>query len=151
MATTIRNARIFDGERVIDEHTVVIDGPHIAAIGAAAPSDGIEIDAGGATLLPGLIDAHAHATVDCLRDALSFGVTTELEMAGQWTAKNRDEVTNADDIADVRSAGFPLRAPGGHPEQLFAASAGPAVTFPSVSTPSEAAAFVTACAANGSD
>lgn len=70
----------------------------------------------GAILLPGLMDAHTHTSVDGLRDALKFGVTTELEMQGHWKAREREAVANRDDIADVRSAGFGLTTPGGYPE-----------------------------------
>jgi dihydroorotase-like cyclic amidohydrolase len=39
------------------------------------------VDGAGATLLPGLIDAHAHVRNDeDLRQALRFGVTTVLDM-----------------------------------------------------------------------
>jgi|HubBroStandDraft_6_1064221.scaffolds.fasta_scaffold553588_2 hypothetical protein len=80
--TAITNARVFDGERVIEERTVVIDGSHIRAVGVLAPTGDSIIDAHGATLMPGLIDAHEHANVEGLHDALLFGVTTELEMNG---------------------------------------------------------------------
>src|SRR5205085_8850313 len=80
--TAITNARVFDGERVINDQTVVLDGASISAVGGAVPAGAAIIDARGATLMPGLIDAHVHTSLDGLRDALAFGVTTELEMQG---------------------------------------------------------------------
>ena len=85
--TAITNARVFDGERVIDDQTVVIDGAHIQAVGGEVPDGATVIDAHGATLMPGLIDSHVHTDLDGLHDALLFGVTTELEMNGHWSAK----------------------------------------------------------------
>jgi len=73
--TAIINTRIFDGERVIGGQTVVIDGAHISAVGGEVPVGAAIINAQGATLMPGLIDAHVHTDFDGLRDALLFGVT----------------------------------------------------------------------------
>jgi len=112
-ATVITNARIFDGETVSNATTVVLDGPTILSIGgqdALLPAGATVVDATGATLLPGLIDAHVHTSVESLRDALRFGVTTELEMMGHWTPHERREVAETDDIADVRSAGMGISA-----------------------------------------
>jgi len=158
----ITNARIFDGEGVLEDDTVVIDGARISAVGGAVPVKADVVDARGATLLPGLIDAHVHTSLDGLRDALVFGVTTELEMQGRWTAQQHKEVDERDDVADVRSAGFGLTAPGGHPSELFpgdgpppgvevGAGRGHDVRPPTVSTPREAAELVAALVAGGSD
>jgi len=76
--TAISNARVFDGERVIDDQTVMIDGAQIHAVGGVAPAGATIIDAHGATLMPGLIDSHVHTDLHGLRDALLFGVTTGL-------------------------------------------------------------------------
>ncbi|GGM93065.1 imidazolonepropionase [Lentzea pudingi] len=116
--TAITNAKVFDGERVLDLHTVLIEGSSIVGVAGEAPSRAHVVDAAGAMLLPGLIDAHVHTSVDGLRDALRFGVTTELEMQGDFTAAGRKAIAGRDDLADVRSAGFGLTAPGGHPSEL---------------------------------
>ncbi len=166
MITAITNARVFDGERVIDERTVVIDGAHISAVGGAMPTGAAIIDARGATLMPGLIDAHVHTSLDGLRDALAFGITTELEMQGYWTDQDRKEVAERDDVADVRSAYMAITAPGGHPSELMPDDGYPAANAdhhpaddghghnfvaPFASTPEEAADFVARLVANGSD
>ncbi|MCA0978271.1 amidohydrolase family protein [Qipengyuania flava] len=53
-----------DGAGTIDNGTIVIEGDRIAAIGPAAnvavPSGATIIDAAGQTVIPGLVDAHAH-------------------------------------------------------------------------------------------
>ena len=83
-------------------------------------ADATIIDGENATLIPGLIDAHVHTSIGGLRDALKFGVTTELEMNGDFTKRGREiQLKNVDDIADVRSAGTAITAPGGHPDELL--------------------------------
>ncbi|OKP98665.1 amidohydrolase family protein [Paenibacillus sp. P46E] len=120
MITAITNARIFDGEKVIRATTVLIEGGQILSVGGEIPEHAAIIDAQGGTLLPGLIDAHVHTSVEGLRDALKFGVTTELEMMGGFTKSGREtQLKGFDDIADVRSAGMAVTPPGGHPDELM--------------------------------
>jgi cytosine/adenosine deaminase-related metal-dependent hydrolase len=113
MITAISNARIFDGERVIDDRTIVINGEHIISVGGVVPSGAAVINAHGATLMPGLIDSHVHTDLDDLHDALLFGVTTELEMNGRWSHRERKEIAVRDDIADLRSSGMGITPKGG--------------------------------------
>lgn len=68
MRTFIRNVRIFDGSGAMPfEGSVLIEGDRIASVtrGPVAPpavAADIEIDGGGGTLMPGLVEAHAHLT-----------------------------------------------------------------------------------------
>lgn len=118
--TAIVNANIFDGIDVVGVKTIIIEDGKISRIGGDVPSGALIIDGSGATLLPGLIDAHTHTSVSSLRCALKFGVTTELEMMGGFTKKGRESrLKDISDIADVRSAGMGLTAPGGHPDELI--------------------------------
>ncbi|AOS63765.1 metal-dependent hydrolase family protein [Actinoalloteichus hymeniacidonis] len=59
---TVVGARIFDGERILDDASEisVVDGA-IAEVGKDLPRTGEIFDAGGRTVSPGLIDAHFHA------------------------------------------------------------------------------------------
>jgi imidazolonepropionase-like amidohydrolase len=72
----IRNGTVFDSRAgaLVGERTVVVEGDRIAAVTEepVPPGDGQEVDAAGATVLPGLIDAHVHvmvATMDFARAA----------------------------------------------------------------------------------
>jgi imidazolonepropionase-like amidohydrolase len=60
----LKAARVFDGEALHDGWVVVVRGQRIDAAGPAAsvtvPADAEAIDLPGATLLPGLIEAHSH-------------------------------------------------------------------------------------------
>ena len=155
IVTAITNVRVFDGERVIDDQTVVIKGTLIHAVGGEVPAGATIIDAKGATLLPGLIDSHVHTDMNGLRDALLFGVTTELEMNGNWSRKDRKKISEQNDVADLRSPGMGVTAKGGHPSEYASASSNLLIrwffTYPSVSTPEEAVKFVDKQIAEGAD
>lgn len=60
----ITNARVWtgaDGDRVMSNATVEVRGGRIVRVHAGAPEAGIPVlDAGGKTLIPGLVDNHAH-------------------------------------------------------------------------------------------
>ena len=155
MVTAIINARIFDGERILDARTVVIKHTTICGVGDAAPCGASIVDACGATLMPGLIDAHVHTDLDGLHDALLFGVTTELEMMGRWTPNERRKIAMRDDIADLRSPGMGVTPPSGHPSQYIKSSSNLLLRFffryPFVSTADEAVKFVGKQVAKGAD
>ena len=166
--TAVTNARVFDGEQIIGARTVVLDGAGIGAVGGPVPPGATVVDAGGGTLLPGLIDSHVHTDPDGLRLALRFGVTTELEMMGHWTPEERAAIAG-DDVADLRSAGMGITPPGGHPSEYGPpADAVPAdavpgdgdhahdgpppgYAFPFCSTPAEAAKMIEQQVAEGYD
>ncbi len=105
----ITGARIIDGRggEPIADGVVLIDGARIAKVGpsrAVALPNGAEIiDAAGRTVLPGIVDAHVHATYRArdmrqhllntptynvlrstaiLRETLACGVTTARDMGG---------------------------------------------------------------------
>ncbi|GAB2490433.1 amidohydrolase family protein [Streptosporangium sandarakinum] len=156
MRTLIRDVRVFDGERTVPRADVLIDGALIAEPDGR-PAD-VEIDGSGRTVLPGLIDAHTHVFDGDLAQALTFGVTTELDMfcLPQNLARQRRIAAERDDVADLRSAGVLATAPGGHPSQLMAAEGmaalGDAVgPFETVADAGQARAFVAARLAEGAD
>ena len=145
----IRNVRVFDGQRVFGPTTVSVLGDTIAAIGEP-PTDltGIEIvDGTGQTLLPGLIDAHTHIHgPDALRQALVFGVTTELDMFTTPAVLRglRKIVARQDDLADFRSSSVLATAPGGHGTEYGQA-------IPTLTRPEQAPDFVAARLSEGAD
>jgi imidazolonepropionase-like amidohydrolase len=146
----IRNARVFDGEKVISNTNVVIAAGKIVAVdpNVQAPAGAQVIDGTGDTLLPGLIDSHVHIwTRDVLASALAFGVTTELDMFMRWReAKDwkEQESKGTNEIADFRTAGTCVTSPAGHgTEEGF--------PIPTISNSGEAQAFVDARIAEGSD
>ena len=153
--TAIINARIFDGTRLIDDTTVVFNEGFIEAVGGPVPAGARVIDAKGATLLPGLIDSHVHTDVSGLKDALRFGVTTELEMMGSWSKAQRRRIARATHLADFRSPGMGITPDGGHPSEYIATSENLLIRnffkFPSVSNEKEVTAVVAKRVNGGAD
>jgi len=74
---------------------------------------------------------------------------------GRWSFRERKEVAERHDLADIRSAGMGVTPPGGHPSQYMKSSSNLLLRFffryPFVSTPEEAIKFVNKQVANGAD
>ena len=147
----IAGAKVFDGERLLGGIDVHVTGEVIRAVGGSRPRGVEVIDGSGATLLPGLIDAHTHAGADGLRHALAFGITTELDMASvpETIIPLRAQAARCRDMADVRSPSFALTHPDGHPHQLREDLNDP--DWPTATTAEEAAAFVDDRIGEGAD
>jgi dihydroorotase-like cyclic amidohydrolase len=149
-AILIRNVRVFDGERVIPNTSVLVANGKISRVAPTitAPIGATVVDGAGKTLLPGLIDSHTHTWGTALRDAAVFGVTTVLDMFTEAKAaadrRALDATPAGSQVADFRSAGVLATAPKGHGTEY-------GLVIPTLSTPGEAQAFVDARLAEGSD
>ncbi len=146
----VTNVRVFDGENILSKTSVLVENGKISAIGDAIkiPDQTPSYDGAGKTLLPGFIDSHTHTYGDAQKDALRFGVTTELDMFSDWHllagAKTQRESYAHTEQADVWSAGTLATVPGGHGTEY-------GMKIPTLSTASDAPAFVQARVAEGSD
>jgi imidazolonepropionase-like amidohydrolase len=146
----IRKALVFDGETLRPANDVWVKEGRIQAIGRnlGVPPSVKQIDGTGTTLLPGLIDAHTHTWGDALRQALVFGVTTEIDMYSDVKfdafVRQREISGKNMDWADIRSAGTLVTVPGGHGTEYGFA-------IPTLNNEREAQAFVDARIAEGSD
>src|SRR5688500_7841221 len=73
--TAIRAAALFDGlsTSMLTDQLVIVDGATIRAVdqGTEPPADADLIDLGGATLVPGLVDTHAHLAFDASGDPVA--------------------------------------------------------------------------------
>ena len=149
----VRDVRLFDGERVSEHRTVLVQDGIIRRVGGAdlALGDADVVDGRGRTLLPGLIDAHVHlddGSNGGPSQAISLGVTTMLEMwngGDRLKAIKKIQRDDALDVADIRTAGTGATAAGGHPSQMGVPP------FPTLTGPAEVQAFVDARLAEGSD
>ncbi len=146
----ITNVRVFDGEKTIGKTSVLIQDGKISSIGEniKIPDNTPVYDGAGKTLLPGLIDSHTHTYGDARKDALRFGVTTEMDMFTDWhqlaAAKKQRESYARTDLADLWSAGTLATVPGGHGTEY-------GMKIPTLTKPEEASGFVKARIDEGSD
>ncbi len=160
-AYVIRNVRVFDGETMAERQTVVISEGKISAVGGATvavPAGTQEFAGEGRTLLPGLMDAHVHlpafGAAGALQQMLAFGVTTGVVMGAVPLAVPRQketEATDAPDVAAILTAGTVATAPGGHPLQMDGGAPAAAGSYPTLTAPGEADAWVAARVSEGSD
>jgi imidazolonepropionase-like amidohydrolase len=151
-AFVVQGARVFDGVSVLDGVTVAVDGGHITAVADHFDTDGYDvIDGTGGTLLPGLIESHAHPTGNALALALLFGVTTEMDMftVPERLGDQRKMAAERNDVADIRSASTGATVLGGHPSRLIGRSF--REQFPVVTGAADAAQFVRDRVAEGAD
>jgi len=148
--TVFKNVRLFDGEKVIPSTTVIINEGFISTVSptAAIPAGAEIIDGQGKTLLPGFFDAHVHIwSPQNLQQALIFGVTTVFDMymdlKTMATLKAEQLSGKFKDRAFLLSPGILCTSPGGHGTQY--------APIPTLSTPEEAADFVSQRVQEGSD
>lgn len=141
---------LFDGTEFRPNHDVWVEDGRIHRVGQrlALPDDLPRLDGRGHTLIPGLVDSHIHALGTTLVDSLRFGVTTVLDQftLTDFAAEKRParEVLARTTEADLFSAGTLATAPRGHGTQY-------GFEIPTLDSPEEAAEFVRARKAEGSD
>ncbi|MBV9793723.1 MAG: amidohydrolase family protein [Actinobacteria bacterium] len=137
----LTNVRVFDGERLSEPATVVIDGDRVGDDPAGART----FDGAGRALLPGLIDCHVHLTDETTLPALARqGVTTALDMgteSDELVASQRGRAG----LTDIRSCGPSATHPAsGHAQRMGRARG-------LVADPGQAQAYVDQRAAGGAD
>jgi imidazolonepropionase-like amidohydrolase len=141
-AIAITNVKVFDGNALTGERTVVIDH---GVILNATTADTI-VDGQHGTLLPGFIDSHVHLrNVAELEQGTQWGCTTMLDMGAQSMAVT-NSLRHRPGLADIRGAGNVASAPGGFQTTRMGFPASSAVTGPA-----DASRFVADRVAEGAD
>lgn len=142
----LTNVRVFDGERLLEPSTVVIDGDRIGT----DPAGAAPVEGGGRALLPGLIDCHIHLTDASTLAALAArGVTTGLDM-GTWPPELVASLRGRPGVTDIRSSGVGATHPASaHAQRMGRGQGGRGPGL--VADPDEAKAYVAARVAEGVD
>ena len=116
----IEGVRVFDGEKCVENTTVVVENGLIKHVGDGMDTSEIpRISKPGCTLLPGLIDAHCHPYREARlsEQAFRFGITTLMDMHNthenavqqkKWAAERKD-------FPDIKSCHFAATIDGGWP------------------------------------
>ena len=141
MAFTILHTRLADRGAALPADCLRVANGRITAIGGpeiAQPGDKL-VDGSGATLLPGLIDAHVHLAPGCVQLAAAYGVTTQLDQFSMPEVIDRETPRSS-----FRTSGIGATAPGGHPTIAFP-------PIPYVTGPEDAKQFVADRIAEGAD
>ena len=117
-----------DGDRVLTDHTVLVQGDRIVAVGPssriAIPEGATRIDARGRFLMPGLADLHVHQAgpremqLALLKMYVVNGVTTILNMRG-----TPEHLAIRRDIAEGRVLGPTLYTTGPFVNEPFVVTA----------------------------
>ncbi|GAC1428101.1 MAG: amidohydrolase family protein [Ktedonobacteraceae bacterium] len=141
-AIAITHVKVFDGNELTDERTVVIDN---GVISDATTAD-TTVDGQHGTLLPGFIDSHVHLMgLSDLEQGTHWGCTTMLDM-GSPVMKLTDSLRHRTGLADIRGVGNPASAPGGIQTTRMGFPASSAVTGPA-----DAGRFVADRVSEGAD
>lgn len=149
----VQDCRLFDGTESVGKGSVLVVGERIAAVGTDLdlPAGVSVVEGKGRTLLPGLIDAHAHAKPPALEQALAFGVTTVLDMFSDpsYMVEQRRDASVRSDMADVRTSSVGVTVLGGHPSMMIGTFFDE--QFPTVASVEEVPAFIATRIAEGAD
>ena len=112
MRILIRNARLIDGTGtaaqdgaalLIEGDTIVHAGP-LAAADAPDPAAAVIVDAGGRTVIPGMIEAHLHLSYNDVKQIADLDLNCPPEYSTLVSAKNAELVLHCGYTA-ARSAG----------------------------------------------
>ncbi|MCJ1303996.1 hypothetical protein MMC08_006807 [Hypocenomyce scalaris] len=141
----LTNVRVFDGHRVCEPSTVIINGDKIGT----DATDANVIDCQGGVLLPGLIDCHLHLRrYENLEQLCHWGVTTALDM-GSWPLDLRKSLRQQavdQDLTEVWTAGIIATAPWSSHSRIPGLPQEALLTIPD-----QAAQFVANRVSEGSD
>ncbi|WP_161599242.1 amidohydrolase family protein [Algoriphagus machipongonensis] len=118
----IEKVNLFDGYEDLGIVNVAINKDTIAAITTNKLDADSTIDGSGKFIIPGLVNAHVHASkLDDLKEGYPLGILTLLNMHTgledrelDWKTMSRDSIG----FSTLYGAGHAATVPGGHPNQF---------------------------------
>lgn len=128
-ALVVRNGTVIDGTGgpPIVDGVVLVRGDRVVAVGDAhavrIPPGARAVDAGGGTILPGIIDSHVHTAYDpaVRRTFLTDGVTTVCDLGTTLARLPMFDIDSVPGGPVARGywAGPIITAPGGYPGPVY--------------------------------
>lgn len=119
----IRDVRLFDGDKVVETASVLVENGLIVEVGSKLNKlrDGIPvISKPGHTLVPGLIEAHCHpyGNPQLPEQCLRFGITTVMDMHNvhEHAVQQKQWAKERKDFPDIKSSHYAATISGGWPE-----------------------------------
>ncbi len=145
----IENIKIFDGDKIIDDATILVKNgviSHISLETGRSYSGTKVINGKGKMLIPGLINAHVHAfSNENLKEAAKAGVLTLIDLFNAPSnVLEQKTYSDSSQYAYYYSSGFAVTAPKGHTTQY-------GFPVPTISVPDAAESFVEERLKEGSD
>ena len=135
----IKNAKVFDGEAIMESASVkVVDGVIVEVSKKIKPlKQDVVIDGKGKTLMPALSNAHVHAWApQSLTEAAKAGVLNVMDMHGVETYQAQmRQLKDSTNYARYYVAGYAATAPEGHGTQF-------GFPVPTLTKPEDAKQFV---------
>lgn len=127
----IDNVTLFDGEEIVDNISVLVEGGKIARIQAKIEEDHVTIDGTGKFLMPAMTNSHVHAWDERqLREAARAGVLNLLDMLS-FDLYGLKRLNDLPGYARFYTSGYAATVKGGHGTQ-FSPDYAPAPTIDSV-------------------
>ncbi|MFZ6053040.1 amidohydrolase family protein [Halocola ammonii] len=118
----IKNVRLFDGHEDRGVVNIAINADTIAAISTEELVGDSAIDGTGKFIVPGLVNAHVHASkVEQLQEGFQYGILTLLNMHTGLEAREQEwKKLTADSagFSKIYGSGHAATVPGGHPTQF---------------------------------
>ncbi len=142
----IQNVRLFDGEKVMNKASVLIENGKISKVTNGTIKHATIVDGKGKTLLPAFTNSHVHVwSPASLQEAANAGVLNVLDMhAMENFMPMMKQYRKSSSHADYYAAGSAATAPKGHGTQY-------GFPAPTLTKPEEAASFVEARIKAGAD
>lgn len=108
-SAAITARRVFDGKKLLTNATVVVEGGRITSVGALPASfRGARYDLGDATLMPGLMDVHAHVVWHFnAQGRFHTGDDGETEAQGAIASAANAYATLMSGVTTIQSPGSP--------------------------------------------
>ncbi|OQU98886.1 hypothetical protein CLAIMM_04598 [Cladophialophora immunda] len=156
----IKDVCLFDGDKVVENSSVLVENGIITEVGDIVSKDGIPVVCEpGHTLVPGLIEAHCHpyGNVKLPEQCFRFGITTLMDMHNvhEHAVQQKQWARERKDFPDVKSSHYAATIAGGWPafveKKLSKDGHEKFDKYPNIATEADAEPYIARSLQNGAD